>query len=166
MKTLSIDVRRADLAGRPSHLGGTPGRAGCRPMRGLIPHKPLIADAGAPWRETGGARQRAGRQRFWCSTSAGEIAGYATVGLNRARAPPYDGEIYEIYLRPEYPGHRARPAAASCESRTLLNSLGCRRPGTFWCSWKRASMRSRFFRRHGGADDAVEGMEDFRRYRS
>lgn len=34
----------------------------------------------------------------------GTIAGYATVGINRARTLPYDGEVYELYLLPEYQG--------------------------------------------------------------
>lgn len=35
---------------------------------------------------------------------AGVVAGYATLGLSRARGLPHDGEIYELYLRPEYQG--------------------------------------------------------------
>lgn len=34
----------------------------------------------------------------------GMIAGYATLGRNRVRTLPYQGEIYELYLRPEYQG--------------------------------------------------------------
>ena len=32
------------------------------------------------------------------------IAGYANYGRNRARSLYYDGEIYELYLRPEFQG--------------------------------------------------------------
>jgi ribosomal protein S18 acetylase RimI-like enzyme len=32
------------------------------------------------------------------------VAGYANYGRNRARSLPYDGEIYELYLRPEFQG--------------------------------------------------------------
>ncbi len=32
------------------------------------------------------------------------IAGYATLGPSRMRTLPYKGEIYEIYLKPEYQG--------------------------------------------------------------
>ncbi len=39
------------------------------------------------------------------------VAGYANYGRNRARSLFYDGEIYELYLRPEYPGPGLRPAA-------------------------------------------------------
>ena len=34
----------------------------------------------------------------------GEIAGYATLGPNRVSTFPYQGEIYEIYLKPEFQG--------------------------------------------------------------
>jgi ribosomal protein S18 acetylase RimI-like enzyme len=34
----------------------------------------------------------------------GVIAGYATIGRNRARELSQQGEIYELYLRPEYQG--------------------------------------------------------------
>lgn len=33
-----------------------------------------------------------------------EIAGYATLGPNRVSTFPQEGEIYEIYLKPEYQG--------------------------------------------------------------
>ena len=33
-----------------------------------------------------------------------KVAGYANYGRNRARSLFYDGEIYELYLRPEYQG--------------------------------------------------------------
>ncbi len=34
----------------------------------------------------------------------GTVAGYATYGPNRARNLVQRGEVYEIYLRPEYQG--------------------------------------------------------------
>lgn len=33
-----------------------------------------------------------------------EIAGYATLGPNRVSTLPFQGEVYEIYLKPEYQG--------------------------------------------------------------
>ncbi len=33
-----------------------------------------------------------------------QVAGYANYGRNRARSLFYDGEIYELYLRPEFQG--------------------------------------------------------------
>jgi ribosomal protein S18 acetylase RimI-like enzyme len=32
------------------------------------------------------------------------VAGYANYGRNRARSLQYEGEIYELYLRPEFQG--------------------------------------------------------------
>ena len=32
------------------------------------------------------------------------VAGYANYGRNRARSLYYDGEVYELYLRPEFQG--------------------------------------------------------------
>ena len=32
------------------------------------------------------------------------VAGYSNYGRNRARSLSYDGEIYELYLRPEFQG--------------------------------------------------------------
>jgi ribosomal protein S18 acetylase RimI-like enzyme len=34
----------------------------------------------------------------------GDVVGYATLGRNRARQLPQQGEIYELYLKPEYQG--------------------------------------------------------------
>lgn len=34
----------------------------------------------------------------------GDIVGYATIGANRIKELPQDGEIYEIYLFPQYQG--------------------------------------------------------------
>ena len=70
---------------------------------GLIPHKSLSAMI---QRRNAGWWQRAIQR----GTSVlvvgfgGKIAGYSTFGLNRARALPQDGEIYELYIRPEYQG--------------------------------------------------------------
>jgi len=34
----------------------------------------------------------------------GVIAGYATIGRNRVSTLPFEGEVYELYLKPEYQG--------------------------------------------------------------
>ncbi len=33
-----------------------------------------------------------------------EVAGYTNYGKNRAKSLPYAGEVYELYLKPEYQG--------------------------------------------------------------
>ena len=39
-----------------------------------------------------------------CSQFGDRVAGYANYGRNRARSLFYDGEIYELYLCPEFQG--------------------------------------------------------------
>ena len=34
----------------------------------------------------------------------GKSVGYATIGRNRVKTLPFDGEVYELYLMPEYQG--------------------------------------------------------------
>ncbi len=155
MKTLSIDVRRADPQDARA-ISDVHRQSWVQAYAGLIPHKPLIQ-----------MLERRG-EKWWCKATdgpatllvidvAGEIAGYATVGLNRARSLPYDGEVYEIYLRPEFQGIGLGRRLFG-ESRKLLTSLGCRGL-VVWCL-EDSEHAVRFFRRHGGAD-AVEGVEDF-----
>ena len=51
-----------------------------------------------------------------------KVAGYANYGRNRARSLHFEGEIYELYLRPEFQGLglaaacSPRPAAISCRA--------------------------------------------------
>jgi ribosomal protein S18 acetylase RimI-like enzyme len=56
-----------------------------------------------------------------------KIAGYANYGRNRARSLYYDGEIYELYLRPEYQGlgfgRRLFTAARRDLAQSALKSL-------------------------------------------
>ena len=33
-----------------------------------------------------------------------KVVGYATIGRNRVKTLPFDGEVYELYLMPEYQG--------------------------------------------------------------
>jgi ribosomal protein S18 acetylase RimI-like enzyme len=55
----------------------------------------------------------------------GTMAGYATLGLNRARSLPQEGEIYELYLKPEFQGVGLGKRLFT-EARQLLDSLGCK----------------------------------------
>ena len=102
MKTLSIDVRRAEPQDAAA-ISEAHRASWLHAYAGIIPHKPLMQmvqrrDA-AWWRKA-----TRGPATLLVLDVAGVIAGYATLGLNRARALPQDGEIYEIYLRPEYQG--------------------------------------------------------------
>ena len=155
MKTLSIDVRRAEPQDAAA-ISEAHRASWLHTYAGIIPHKPLMQmvqrrDA-AWWRKA-----TRGPATLLVLDVAGVIAGYATLGLNRARALPQDGEIYEIYLRPEYQGLGLGRMLFG-ESKRLLKSLGCEGM-VVWCL-EESDMAERFFRAAGGTDIA-EGMEDF-----
>ncbi|SOC43363.1 ribosomal protein S18 acetylase RimI-like enzyme [Rhizobium subbaraonis] len=155
MKTLSIDVRRAE----PQDAGAISEahRASwLQAYGGIIPHKPLTQMVQRR-DETWWRKATRGPATLLVLDVAGVVAGYATLGLNRARALPQDGEIYEIYLRPEYQGIGLGRLLFG-ESRRLLKSLGCE-GFVVWCL-EDSQLASSFFRSAGGVDIA-EGMENF-----
>lgn len=155
MKTLSIDVRPAEK--RDARAVSEAHRLSWQSAyAGLIPHKPLtmmIERRGETWWR----KAISGPATVMVVDVAGVIAGYATMGLNRARALPQEAEIYEIYLRPEYQGIGLGHLLFG-EARRLLKSLGCNGLAV-WCL-EDSEHATQFFRSNGGVD-AVEGMEDF-----
>ena len=102
MKTLSIDIRRAEPADA-GDIADVHHDAWRGAYAGIIPHRALNAMLGrrgpAWW-----ARAIRRAATVLVVEIGGEIAGYATLGRNRARELPQQGEIYELYLRPEYQG--------------------------------------------------------------
>jgi ribosomal protein S18 acetylase RimI-like enzyme len=71
--------------------------------QGIIPGPELdklINRRGAEWWE--GAIRKGSRISILAFGDT--LAGYANYGRNRARSLTYDGEIYELYLRPEFQG--------------------------------------------------------------
>ncbi|MDR6819444.1 GNAT superfamily N-acetyltransferase [Neorhizobium sp. 2083] len=155
MKTLSIDVRRAEPQDARA-ISEAHRQAWTQAYAGLIPHKPLtqmLERRGEAWWR----KATRGPATLLVLDVADQVAGYATIGLNRARALPYDGEVYEIYLRPEFQGIGLGRRLFG-EGRRLLKSLGCEGL-VVWCL-EDSEHAARFFRRHGGVDLA-EGMEDF-----
>ncbi|KQZ49327.1 GCN5 family acetyltransferase [Rhizobium sp. Root149] len=155
MKTLTIDVRRAE-PNDATAVSEVHREAWSQAYAGLIPHRQLtemLERRGEAWWR----RATRGPATLLVLDVAGTIAGYATVGLNRARALPQDGEIYEIYLRPEFQGIGMGRKLFG-ESCRLLRSLGCKGL-VVWCL-EDSEHAVRFFRRHGG-QDMVEGMEGF-----
>lgn len=155
MKTVSIDVRRAEphdaLAISEAHRSSWQ-----HTYEGLIPHKPLremIERRGESWWR----KATQGPATLLVADVEGTVAGYATLGLNRARALPQEGEVYELYLRPEFQGiGLGRLLFGEC--RRLLKSLGCSGL-VVWCL-EDSEHADRFFRNQGGLDIA-EGMETF-----
>ena len=103
MTALTIDIRAAEIddAASISHTHAT---AWSYAYTGIIPHnvlREMINRRDAAWWQRA---IRRGTSVLVLDLGDGIIPGYVTFGLNRARALPQDGEIYEIYLRPEYQG--------------------------------------------------------------
>ena len=90
---------------------------------------------------------------------ADEVVGYATFGRNRTAALPQAGEIYELYLKPEYQG-------VGLGSRLLAAALGRLEAlygeGTVVWAIEENDRAMRFYEGRGGRDVA-EGTERFER---
>jgi ribosomal protein S18 acetylase RimI-like enzyme len=102
MTTLTIDIRKAEPRDAEAiaevHQAAWQGA-----YAGIIPHKALnsmIGRRGPQW--WGHAIRRA--TSILVVEVGGKIAGYATIGRNRARELAQQGEIYELYLKPECQG--------------------------------------------------------------
>ncbi len=102
MNTLTIDIRKAE-PGDAAEIADVHLEAWRGTYAGIIPHRTLasmINRRGPDW--WANAIRRAAS--VLVVEIGGTIAGYATIGRNRARELTQQGEIYEIYLRPEYQG--------------------------------------------------------------
>lgn len=102
MKTLAIDIRRAEQRDAAAianvHLDAWQGA-----YAGIIPHRALTKMLNR--RNTAWWANAIGRAAtILVVEMGGQIVGYATLGRNRARQLPQEGEIYELYLAPEYQG--------------------------------------------------------------
>ncbi|MGH6859171.1 MAG: GNAT family N-acetyltransferase [Phyllobacterium sp.] len=102
MNTHVIEIRRAELADAGAisaiHLAAWTGA-----YAGIIPHRSLntmLERRGADWWRRAIRRST----QILVADVGGVVAGYATLGANRARQLPQRGEIYELYIRPEYQG--------------------------------------------------------------
>ncbi len=102
MNTTLIEVRRAKPADAAA-IATTHDDAWRVAYQGIIPGaelERLINRRGADWWESA---IRKG-SRIAILVFGNNVAGYANYGRNRARSLYYDGEIYELYLRPEFQG--------------------------------------------------------------
>src|ERR1700719_4147196 len=102
MSTGLIEIPRARAAAATS-VADTHDEAWRTAYQGIIPGRELerlISRRGADWWD--GAIRKGSRISLLAFGDT--IAGYANYGRNRARSLSYDGEIYELYLRPEFQG--------------------------------------------------------------
>ncbi|MBY0612340.1 MAG: GNAT family N-acetyltransferase [Beijerinckiaceae bacterium] len=102
MTTRTIHIRHADERDAEG-ISLVHDAAWTEAYRGIIPGGELnrmIARRGPHWWQSGLKRSK----RVLVLDFEGKIAGYATYGANRAPSFPYSGEIFELYLAPEYQG--------------------------------------------------------------
>jgi ribosomal protein S18 acetylase RimI-like enzyme len=102
MSTVLIEIRRAKPSDATA-IAETHDEAWRGAYQGIIPGlelDKLITRRGPEWWDSA---IRKG-SRIALLAFGDKIAGYANYGRNRARSLFYDGEIYELYLRPEYQG--------------------------------------------------------------
>ena len=102
MSTVLIEIRRA-RASDAAAVAETHDEAWRGAYKGIIPGlelEKLVTRRGADWWDSA---IRKG-SRISILAFGDKVAGYANYGRNRARSLFYDGEIYELYLRPEYQG--------------------------------------------------------------
>lgn len=102
MSTLSIGVRRAETTDVEG-ITAVHDAAWRYAYEGLIPAQELtrmVTRRGPRWWNRAIRRGTA----VLVLEAGGTIAGYATLGPNRARDLAQKGEVYELYLLPEYQG--------------------------------------------------------------
>lgn len=102
MTTLAIDIRNAEPRDAAA-IANVHHDAWAGAYAGIIPHKALnamINRRGRDW--WANAIRRAAT--IIVIEVGGKVCGYATLGRNRARGLKQQGEIYELYLRPECQG--------------------------------------------------------------
>lgn len=102
MSTILIEIRQARAADAAA-IAQTHDEAWLAAYQGIIPGgelQKLINRRGPQWWDSA---IRKG-SRISVLVFGDRIAGYANYGRNRARSLQFDGEIYELYLRPEFQG--------------------------------------------------------------
>jgi len=125
MSTVLIEIRRA-RANDASAVAECHDDAWRTAYQGIIPGaelEKLIMRRGPAWWDSA---IRKG-SRIALLQFGEKIAGYANYGRNRAKSLYFDGEIYELYLRPEYQGlgfgRRLFSAARKDLAQSSLKSL-------------------------------------------
>ncbi len=155
MNTLTIDIRDARphdaVAIADIHHGAWTGA-----YAGIIPHGVLT-------------RMLTRRNRDWWDNAirrkasilvieVGEqVVGYATVGRNRARQIKADGEIYELYVAPQYQGV-GLGSRLFAEAKRVLEGHGMRGI-VVWALEENTGACDFYFGK--GGKDLAEGTEQF-----
>lgn len=155
MKTLTIDIRRAET-GDAEAIAGIHDRAWRGAYAGLIPHRALnrmIGRRGPSWWANAIRRSTT----VLVAELGGEVAGYATLGRNRARELRQQGEIYELYLSPEYQGI-GLGSHLFAAARRMLSDKGLK--GLVVWALEENDNAVSFYAGRGGRDIA-EGVEVF-----
>ena len=102
MSTILIEIRQAKPPDAAA-VADTHDEAWRTAYQGVIPGvelEKLVARRGPDWWDS--AIRKGSRISILVFGEL--VAGYANYGRNRARSLSYDGEIYELYLRPEFQG--------------------------------------------------------------
>ncbi len=124
--------------------------------QGIIPHLPLeriIVRRGPGWWQRAVER----RAPILVLDYDGAPAGYATFGRSRLRTTPYQGEIFELYVRPVYQGIGFGRRLFEA-TRGRLTDHGLRG----LVVWALADNdRACSFYLHQGGQPVAEGMESF-----
>lgn len=155
MNTLTIDIRKAEPRDA-SAIADVHQEAWRGAYSGIIPHRALtrmINRRGPDW--WANAIRRAAT--VLVIEIGGKLAGYATIGRNRARELPQQGEIYELYLRPEYQGiGLGSQLFAEARKKLARSSL---RGLVVWALEENTGALS--FYEGAGGRDVAEGVEVF-----
>src|ERR687883_271853 len=120
MSTTLIEVRPAKAADATA-VASTHDEAWRSAYQGIIPGaelEKLINRRGPQWWDSA---IRKG-SRVSVLVFGDKVAGYANYGRNRARSLHFDGEIYELYLRPEFQGLGFGRRLFNAARRDLLQS--------------------------------------------
>ena len=155
MKTLTIDIRKAE-PDDADDIAEVHDSAWRNAYAGIIPHRALnkmIGRRGPKWWAHAIRRSAT----VLVAEIGGEVAGYATLGRNRARELKQQGEIYELYLRPEYQGI-GLGSRLFLEARKMLASSGLK--GVVVWALEENQNAVSFYDSAGGRDLA-EGVEVF-----